>query len=120
MVTELDPAVRAAYDAPFPDERYLQGARQFPLLVPLNPADDAAEPNRAAWSVLRTLSIPFRYVHADRDWGVGDGRTAFRDGIPGAEVVVIENAGHFVQEDRGPEFAVVIDEFIRSTSGVTR
>jgi haloalkane dehalogenase len=41
-VTDLDPAVRAAYNAPFPDESYLQGARQFPLLVPIVPFDEAA------------------------------------------------------------------------------
>src|SRR5208282_4390664 len=31
--TDLTPEVIAAYDAPFPDERYKEGARQFPLLV---------------------------------------------------------------------------------------
>jgi len=113
-VTELDPAVRAAYNAPFPDESYLQGARQFPLLIPLTPYDEATEPNRKAWSVLRTLSIPFLYAHADHDYGVGDGRTMLRDAIPDAQEVVIDNAGHFIQEDIGPRFATVIDEFIRS------
>jgi haloalkane dehalogenase len=119
-VTQLDPAVRAAYDAPFPDESYLQGARQFPLLIPLTPYDEAAVPNREAWSVLRTLSVPFLYAHADGDWGVGDGRTMLRDGVPGAQEIVIENAGHFVQEDRGPALATVIDDFIRSTSAAEK
>lgn len=111
-VTELDPAVRAGYDAPFPDERYLQGARQFPLLIPLTPYDEAAEPNRKAWSVLRTLSIPFLYVHADHDYGVGEGRTTLCDAIPRAQEIVLENAGHFGLEDRGPDFAAIVAEFI--------
>ncbi len=115
-VTQLDPAVRAAYNAPFPDERYLQGARQFPLLIPLTPYDDATVPNREAWSVLRTLSIPFLYAHADSDWGVGEGRTTLRDGVPGAQEIVIDDAGHYLQEDRGPWLATVIGDFIRSTS----
>jgi haloalkane dehalogenase len=32
--TQLSAEVVAAYDAPFPDERYKAGARQFPVLVP--------------------------------------------------------------------------------------
>jgi haloalkane dehalogenase len=41
-VTELAPEVIAAYDAPFPDDRYQAGARQFPMLVPVTPDDPAA------------------------------------------------------------------------------
>ncbi len=37
----VPPEVRAAYDAPFPDERYQAGAHQFPLLVPISPVDPA-------------------------------------------------------------------------------
>lgn len=111
-VTEIAPEVLAAYDAPFPDERYLQGARQFPLLIPLTPYDDATVPNRKAWTVLRTLSIPFLYVHADHDYGVGEGRTMLRDAVPGAQELVLENAGHFDVEDRGREFADVIIRFL--------
>src|SRR5262249_54090994 len=51
--TELTPDVIAASDAPFPDESYKEGARQFPLLVPTSPDDPAAPANRAAWDVLR-------------------------------------------------------------------
>ena len=115
-VTELDPEVRAAYDAPFPDESYLQGARQFPLLIPLTPYDEATVPNRKAWSVLRTLSIPFLYAHADHDFGVGEGRATLREAVAGAQEVVLANAGHFVLEDCGPEFAAMVEKFIRSTA----
>lgn len=117
-VTELDPAVRAAYDAPFPDERYLQGARQFPLLIPLTPYDEATEPNRRAWSVLRTLSIPFLYVHADHDYGVGEGRTTLHEAIPGAQEVILSGAGHFGLEDRAPEFVAAVAGFIGSTGRI--
>ena len=44
--TDLSPAVIAAYDAPFPDDTYKAGARQFPLLVPTSPDDPAAPANR--------------------------------------------------------------------------
>lgn len=42
-VTELSSEVIAAYDAPFPDESYKEGARQFPLLVPIRADDPASE-----------------------------------------------------------------------------
>src|SRR5215468_2392185 len=51
-VTDLPPQVVAAYDAPFPDDRYKAGARQFPLLVPTSPDDPAAASNRKAWDIL--------------------------------------------------------------------
>lgn len=41
-VADLPAEVIAAYDAPFPDERYKAGARQFPMLVPVSPDDPAA------------------------------------------------------------------------------
>ena len=43
----LDPAVVAAYDAPFPDDRFKAGARIFPTLVPTSP-DDPSQPRQRA------------------------------------------------------------------------
>jgi haloalkane dehalogenase len=42
----------AAYDAPFPEEKYKAGARVFPKLVPTTPDDPASEDNRKAWHIL--------------------------------------------------------------------
>jgi pimeloyl-ACP methyl ester carboxylesterase len=116
--TVVDPAVRAGYNAPFPDETYLQGARQFPLLIPLTPHDEAAPANRNAWAVLETLHTPFLCAFSDKDWGVGDGNRVLRERIPGAAGQAhtsIADAGHFVQEDQGAELAAVVADFIRST-----
>ena len=44
--TELAPEVIAAYDAPFPDQSYAEGARQFPTLVPISSDDPASAANR--------------------------------------------------------------------------
>src|SRR3954454_2970993 len=57
-VTKPSADVLAAYDSPFPDETYKEGARQFPLLVPTSPDDPAAPANRAAWEVLSTWTKP--------------------------------------------------------------
>jgi haloalkane dehalogenase len=40
-----------------------------------------------------------------------------RERIPGAQGrphTTITNAGHFVQEDQGPQLAAVIDDFVRT------
>jgi haloalkane dehalogenase len=51
--------VRAAYDAPFPDEASKAGPRAMPTLVPTRPDDPASEANRAAWEVLGRWDQPF-------------------------------------------------------------
>ena len=65
--TPLAAAVVAAYDAPFPDERYKAGARQFPLLVPATPDDPAAPANRRAWQTLSAWRKPFLTAFGDGD-----------------------------------------------------
>src|SRR6185436_15452448 len=57
--TELPADVLAAYDAPFPDESYKAGARQFPTLVPARPDDPAHDANVAAWVGLAAFDRPF-------------------------------------------------------------
>ena len=64
---ELPPEVVAAYDAPFPDERYKAGARQFPRWCRRRPDDPAAPPNRAAWEVLERWTKPFLTAFSDGD-----------------------------------------------------
>src|SRR5207237_7511976 len=65
--TQLSPEVIAAYDAPFPDDSYKEGARQFPLLVPASPDDPASGPNRKAWESLQTFDKPFLCAFSDKD-----------------------------------------------------
>src|SRR4051794_2265340 len=59
--------VRAAYDAPFPEERAKAGARALPTLVPTRPDDPASDANRAAWEVLSTSEMPFLLAFSDSD-----------------------------------------------------
>jgi haloalkane dehalogenase len=116
--TDLAPEVIAAYDAPFPDESYKEGARQFPVLVPASPDDPAAPANRKAWEALRTFDKPFLCAFSDGDPITAGADRVLRSDIPGAakvEHVVIEGGGHFLQEDRGPELAAAILHFMAST-----
>ena len=117
-VSTLTPEVMAAYDAPFPDDSYKAGARVFPSLVPTS-ADDPAEPaNAAAWEVLHRFDRPFLCAFSDGDAITKGGERAFMSSVPGAAGqthTTIEGAGHFLQEDKGPELAAVVAAFIAAT-----
>jgi haloalkane dehalogenase len=118
-VSELSPEVIAAYDAPFPDDRYKAGARQFPMLVPTSPDDPAAAPNRKAWEVLMRWEKPFLTAFSDSDPIMRGGDRVFQKMIPGAKGqphTTIIGAGHFLQEDKGEELAQVVVNFMRGSA----
>jgi haloalkane dehalogenase len=116
--TTLPPEVVAAYDAPFPDDRYKAGARQFPTLVPSSPDDPAAAPNRRAWEFLRRWERPFLTAFSDSDPITRGADRLLQEMIPGARSqphTTIVGGGHFLQEDRGAELAGVTIDFIART-----
>lgn len=114
----LSQEIIAAYDAPFPDETYKEGARIFPSLVPTTPDDPAAPANRGAWKVLQGFEKPFLTAFSDKDPITRGGDKVFQKLIPGAinqPHTTIQGGGHFLQEDCGPAFASVAIDFIEST-----
>ena len=114
-LTPLAPSVVAAYEAPFPDERFKAGARQFPLLVPATPDDPAAPANRRAWEVLRQWTKPFLTAFSDGDPITRGADTLFQEQIPGAHGQhhqILAGAGHFLQEDQGEILAAIVVDFI--------
>jgi haloalkane dehalogenase len=114
---ELSPAEIAAYDAPFPDESYKEGARQFPTLVPITPEHASVAENRAAWAVLETFDKPVLTAFGDNDAVTRGGEKAFIERVPGARGQphsIIKDAGHFLQEDKPEELCALIDSFIRA------
>jgi haloalkane dehalogenase len=115
--TDLDEAVVAAYDAPFPDESYKEGARQFPLLVPTSTEDPESATNIAAWKVLEAFDRPFVCAFSDQDPITKGNDRQLKARIAGAADAphtVIEGGGHFLQEDRGPQLAQVVIDLVRS------
>lgn len=113
--TPVPAEVRAAYDAPFPDERYQAGARQFPILIPITGGDPGAKRNRATWAVLERFEKPFLTAYSDGDPATRGWDEIFRRRIPGAagrKPVRIERAGHFLQEDAGEALGRTIAAFL--------
>lgn len=116
--TNLGPRVRAAYDAPYPDNSHLEGVRRFPVLIPISTDDEAYPANSGAWATLKNLTTPFLCAFSDSDHVTHGDHSGLSDHIRGAQGqphVVIQGAEHFLQEDRPAELAAVIDRFVRAT-----
>ncbi|MFT7285982.1 MAG: haloalkane dehalogenase [Halieaceae bacterium] len=106
--TSTRAAERHAYNAPFPDQSYMTGARRFPSLVPVFHDEPEVEENKAAWEVLRKFDKPFMLAFADNDPVTAGADRQFLAEVPGCQGVAhrtIENAGHFLQQDQ-PEQCV--------------
>jgi len=111
----LSDAEVAAYDAPFPDERYKEGARQFPMLVPVTAEHASVAENLAAWQVLERFEKPVVTAFSDGDAITRGGEAPFQARVPGAkgQPHVTLSGGHFLQEDSPAEIVEVIDGLIR-------
>ena len=107
---DLSEAERAAYDAPFPDESFKEGARQFPVLVPITAAHASVAENKLAWNVLERFDKPFITAFSDGDAVTKGGEAEFQARIPGAkgQPHVILRGGHFLQEDSPAEIADIV------------
>ena len=116
--TDLPPEVIAAYDAPFPDDAYKTGARVFPSFVPTSTDDPESAPNKSAWDVLAQFEKPFLLCFSDLDPITKGGDAPFLAKVPGTKGqphTTIEGASHFLQEDKGPELAAIINSFIAAS-----
>jgi haloalkane dehalogenase len=111
---QLSPEEIAAYDAPFPNESYKQGARQFPILVPITATHASVAENKGAWKVLETFDKPFVTAFSDGDAVTRGGEKEFQALVPGAQGQphVILPGGHFLQEDSPAEIAQLLDAMI--------
>jgi len=90
-----------AYSAPFPDKRYKAGVRKFPLLVPDKPDAEGAEIGRKArsWFTDTWSGTTFMVIGAeDPVLGVGPMKHLRNNIRHCPEPLILENAGHFVQE----------------------
>jgi haloalkane dehalogenase len=110
-VSDLEPTVLAAYDAPFPDASYKAAALEFPSLIPLASDSPGAPENRAAWEVLEGFEKPFVTAFSDSDPSTKAWEEVFRSRVPGADNTLhteISSAGHFLQEEQPEALAELI------------
>lgn len=114
--TSIPKEVLKAYDAPFPDRMHKTGARVFPSLVPGNKNDPAVKYLKKARAVLSKWDKPALVLFSDKDKVLGGLEKFFYKLIPTAnkqQKIIITDAGHFLQEEKGEEIANYIDAFIK-------
>ncbi len=107
--------VIAAYEAPYVDAAAKAGARAFPLILPTEPdAPGAAEGKRVA-DALRDDDRPALVLWAQEDpvlpFSVGE-RVSEQLNFPPPRPIA--DAGHFLQEDAGPEIGAIIADWLRA------
>lgn len=103
-------AVRAAYDAPFPDARHKAGARRFPWCLPFaEPEAGNAKDQQRCFEALPRLGKPVHFVFGDADPIFPfEGAERWAGGVPGATLDRIAGAGHFLQQDAPEELAATL------------
>ncbi|MCZ4499320.1 MAG: putative hydrolase or acyltransferase of alpha/beta superfamily [Marmoricola sp.] len=115
-----DPAVLAAYDAPYPEKRYTAGMRQMIALLPLTRNDVGARIGRRTMRALEQFERPFVTAYSDGDPATRGWETVFAERVPGAAGQphrTIVGAGHFLQEDAGEELGRVVAGVIATSAG---
>lgn len=103
-----------AYEAPFPDRASKAGPRRFPLSLPFdNPEGGNAEVQHRCFENLLAWNKPIHFI-----WGGLDDIFVEEWGRKWASFYLqstfdVVDAGHFLQEFRGPEVASLLLERIR-------
>jgi haloalkane dehalogenase len=107
-----------AYSAPWPVTESKAGILAFPELVPISPDHPDLAAHMAVREAVSRWERPALVLFGDSD-PIFSPRAAERmaELIPGAgPAELVEGAGHFLQEDRGPEIGRRIAQFLASTS----
>jgi haloalkane dehalogenase len=105
--------VVAAYEAPYIDGASKAGVRAFPLIMPTTPDAVGAAAGKLVADGLRDDDRPSLVLWADSDpvlpFSVGE-RVSSRLNLTPPRP--IENAGHFLQEDAGPEIGAILADWL--------
>jgi haloalkane dehalogenase len=110
---DVDPVMMSAYRAPFPDYWSRVGTLAFQRDIPLTERDRSSALMSGIHEQLPELDVPVTLV-----WGMRDRvfqpvfLEQWRELLPHAGVVELDDAGHFVVEDRPDAVAAAAKELL--------
>jgi cis-3-alkyl-4-acyloxetan-2-one decarboxylase len=117
----VDPVMMDAYRAPFPDYWSRAGTLAFEREIPLTERDRSAPVISSVHERLPEIGVPLMLI-----WGMHDRvfqpvfLDQWRELFPEARVIELEDAAHYVVEDRPDAVIEAIDEFARALAEPAR
>ncbi len=121
-VQKLPKEVVNAYDLPYPNRKHKCGVRAFPQLIPSKPNAPGIDHMLKAREVLSKWNKPALVLFSDKDKVFSGLEKFFYKLIPTSahqQKIIIKDAGHFLQEEKGAEIAGYIDQFMRGGLKIT-
>ena len=114
MIQQWPDEVLEAYEAPYPDRSYKEGAHRFPLIVPIADDHDGVAEMKKVKDALASWAGGAQVMFSTEDPvfvpKVGE---RFVERIPNATALeLVEGAGHFLQEDQAEEVGRRIVAFL--------
>jgi len=100
-LADLDPAVRAAFRAPYATVARRRGIGGFVADIPATSADESTPALRRMSAGLRELDVPALFLRGPKDPVFGEGHLDdLTERLPHADVHRFEGAGHLIAEER--------------------
>ena len=105
----LSEGEKRAYEAPYPSGKYKAGAHVWPYLIPTQ-----LQENEKYWKeIYEKWDKPFLVAFGGEERITIRMKDDFLNRIPNPTVITLGGAGHFVQEEVGPELAQIMIDFIK-------
>ena len=109
--------VMALYKMPHPNASVRGGIAAFPKMIPTNERHENASYISEISETLKTWDIPVLVCFSDKDMAfTPDAGRAIAEMVPNGRFQLIENAGHFLQEDAGEEISQQMILFLRGVA----
>ncbi|RMF98292.1 MAG: alpha/beta fold hydrolase [Gammaproteobacteria bacterium] len=112
VAREMSAAEIAAYDAPFPDERYKAGPKRFPMIHPVVLEEPEARVYIEAWNAMGAWQGPALTLYNSND---GRNAQAFQQQIPGAAGQphqLLPDCSFYLIEDHPQRLAQAVVDFL--------
>ena len=108
------------YKMPHPNASVRGGIAAFPKMIPTNGRHENASYISEISQTLQGWDIPVLVCFSDKDIAFKpDAGRAIAEMVPNGRFHLIENAGHYLQEDAGEEIAELMIPFLRDVAKIS-